>query len=659
MRNAFAAVLLLLFVSAATTLADVSEAQNARWMRVSSPHFTVITDAGEKDGLRIASQFERMRAVFHVLMPSAGDDTGSPITVLALKDRKSFRSVEPAAYLGKNQVDLAGLFLRTPNRNFILLRLDAQGDHPFATVYHEYTHYMLRKSEAWIPLWLNEGLAEFYQNTTLQNKDVLLGQPDANDILYLRQQSLIPLPTLFAVDHNSPYYHDEQKGSIFYAESWALTHLLEVNDRKNNTHQISDYSRRLIAHEDPVAAAQAAFGDLKQLQRALGSYISGASFSQFRLLTPITFTEDSIHAQPIPATQANAIRAGVLLNVDRSAEADTLLQSVLAADPKDALAHETMGDLKLRQHDLDAARSWYSQAVALDQASYLAHYNFAVLTLQTGDRAHDNAVEQSLQSAIKLNPNFAPAADALANFYASRHEHLAEAHHLNLVAIQIEPENLAFRLNSANVLAENGQLPDALRVLKAAKPLAKSLAETDAVITRIDQIERLQATEKQIADQQANRQLETANSTQHIDSTQASNTSVTTGTTTVARRNGRILVVNTPGPGAPAFPTGAPTGPHHTASGTLRNITCTYPTLLTLTLDPSSKPDTPGKPTNPNKPIELYSNNYFKITFTTTYDTDRDILPCTEIEGLKARINYGEVNDPRVAGQIVSIELSK
>ncbi len=645
MRNVFAAALLLFFFSA-TALADDP---NARWTRVTSPHFTVITDSNEKDARRVASQFERMRAVFHVLMPTVGDDAGSSITVLALKNKKSFRTIEPAAYLGKDQLNLAGLFLRTQNRNYILLRLDAEGEHPFVTVYHEYTHYMLRKSEAWIPLWLNEGLAEFYQNTTLQDKDVYVGQPDANDIEYLRQQPLIPLATLLAVDHNSPYYHDEQKGSVFYAESWALTHYLEVNDYKNKTHLISDYSRRLIAHEDPVAAAQAAFGDLKQLGRALSSYISGSSFSQFRLLTPVTFSEDSFHTEPIPATEANSIRAGVLLNVERTAEADALLQSVLAADPKNALAHETMGDLKLRQHDLDAARTWYGEAVALDQASYLAHYNFAVLTLQTGDRTHDETVEASLKSALKLNPNFAPAYDGLANFYASRHRNLAEAHHLNLTAVQIEPENLAYRLNTANVLTENGQFPDALRVLKLAKPLAKSLAETDSVITRIDQIERLEATEKQIADRQAKPQSETAGSPQQTDPTQSS----TTGTTTVARRNGRIVVVNTPGPAAPAFPTGAPTGPHHTASGTLRGITCTYPTLLTLTLETSGKSNTPGKP------VQLYSNNYFKITFTTTYDTTRDILPCTEIEGLKARIDYGEVNDPRVAGQIVAIELSK
>jgi len=33
----------------------------------------------------------------------------------------------------------------------------------------------------------------------------------------LRQNKLLPLATLFTVDHTSPYYHEENKGSIFYA----------------------------------------------------------------------------------------------------------------------------------------------------------------------------------------------------------------------------------------------------------------------------------------------------------------------------------------------------------------------------------------------------------------------------------------------------------
>ena len=66
---------------------------------------------------------------------------GFSIIVLALKDRKSFRTVEPEAYLAKNQLDLAGLFLSAPDKNYILLRLDAgRATDPFSTLVHELAH---------------------------------------------------------------------------------------------------------------------------------------------------------------------------------------------------------------------------------------------------------------------------------------------------------------------------------------------------------------------------------------------------------------------------------------------------------------------------------------------------------------------------------------
>ena len=65
-----------------------------------------------------------------------------------MKDKKAFQALEPEAYLAKGQLELAGLFLRAPDKNYVLLRLDAQGEHPYATVYHEYTHLLLGDAEA-------------------------------------------------------------------------------------------------------------------------------------------------------------------------------------------------------------------------------------------------------------------------------------------------------------------------------------------------------------------------------------------------------------------------------------------------------------------------------------------------------------------------------
>src|SRR5579864_7470781 len=95
------------------------------WIEVRSPHFTVVTNSNEKQGRHIADQFERMRSVFHVALPNLQFDPGVPLVVLAVKDDKDFRALEPEDYLAKGSLKLGGLFLRAPDKNYVLLRLDA------------------------------------------------------------------------------------------------------------------------------------------------------------------------------------------------------------------------------------------------------------------------------------------------------------------------------------------------------------------------------------------------------------------------------------------------------------------------------------------------------------------------------------------------------
>ena len=135
-------------------------------IEVSSPHFTLVTASSEKDARHILDNFERMRWMFRTLFPKVNADPGAPILVLAVRNKKEFQSLEPAEYLAKGQLNLAGYFLSNTDRNFILLRLDGESEHPFSTVYHEYTHLQFRTDEDWMPLWLNEGIAEFFRTLT-------------------------------------------------------------------------------------------------------------------------------------------------------------------------------------------------------------------------------------------------------------------------------------------------------------------------------------------------------------------------------------------------------------------------------------------------------------------------------------------------------------
>ncbi len=630
--------------------------QNAPpWLETKTEHFTVLTDAGDKQARHVAAQFERMHDLFAKLLPHATGDAGSPIVVLALRSRKDMQALEPAAYLQKNALDLAGLFMRKQDGNYILLRLDTNDEHAYSTVYHEYTHYMLRHADH-LPLWLNEGLAEFYQNTDLREKDAILGQPSANDILYLRQQRLLPLPVLFAVDHNSPYYHDEQKGSVFYAEAWALTHMITVADSTEKMQRLNDYYRAVSRGTDPVTAAQEAFGDLGRLQMALETYIRGADYKAFTTQLQSAVSEKSFNVEALPSADADAVRADVLIENGRVAEAQHLIDTVLSEAPNNAQVHESMGMLKLRAGDLGAARKWYSEAVALHSTNFLANYYFGTLSLgEGGEAAKDPAIEAALKRSIELNPEFAPSTEALARLYSIREEHLDEAQRLYIRAIELEPDNIDYRLNAAQLRVARKDLPSALSMLQRTLKIASRPEDVTRVQARISQVQQYQAQlrDEQKQDEPKPRLAATPEVATLTSTGQPVSPAAETGSSTPAEIRGKLtrkpqtFRVITPDH---TFTTASANGPKRTLKGVMHNVGCYRPKGILLSLDSAGKN------------VPLYSNDMYAIPVSAanfTPDPKDFFNPCAEFEGMHASITFAPVEDKTVAGQIVAIELSR
>ena len=617
----------LLLLCLLTAMSCALHAAEQPLVEVASPHFTLVTDAGEKQARHILDNFERMRWMFQTLFPKSNVDPVAPIVVIATKNKKGFQALEPQEYLAKGQLNLAGYFLTTTERNYILLRLDAETEHPFATVYHEYTHLQFRNAAEWMPLWLNEGTAEFFQNTDFHDKQVQLGEPSADDILFLRQNSLIPLPVLFRVDRNSPYYHEENKGSIFYSESWALMHYLQIGDKQNNTHRITDYMTRMSNGEDPVTAAQEAFGNLKALENQLGFYIRQAQYKEF-LLNSAAAPIDPASYRVTVLSQAgyDAFRADLLAYIGRDNDARALLKSAMAAEPSLPGPHETMGYLAFRDNDHEAARKYYQEAIHLNSKDYLVYFEFANLAISNQSSyqgsSPDPEIESSLRTSIQLNPGFAPAYDQLASWFANNHQKLEEAQTLELKAVELDLSNFYYRLNAANLFMMRNKSDEAERVLIAAKKLAKTPAQTAIADGRIEQIASLR----------------------NARAAAASAASAPDTASTIVEVNA-VPVVH-----PPKHPIEPAKGPKHTVLGAIHNVKCDYPSYLEFEVQVAGKP----------KAVALYSSDYFHLDLSALgFQPKAEMNPCHDFDGMKAKILYAESSDKTIDGQIVSIELHK
>jgi tetratricopeptide (TPR) repeat protein len=595
------------------------------WIQVQSPHFVVATNGNEKQARRIADQFERMRSLFHTLFPNLKIDPSSPIVVLAVKNDSDFRALEPQDYLAKGSLRLAGLFVRGPDKNYVLMRLEAEGEHPYATIYHEYTHLVLGKAD-WMPLWMNEGLAEFYQNTDIDGIDARLGQPSVENILFLRQARLLPLPVLFSVDHNSPYYHEENKGSVFYAESWAIIHYIMTTDQQP-PNRLVRYADLLANGADPQSAAATAFGDLKKFQDEIDAYVRRAGFVFFKKKVPTETDPASFKLGSLTAPQSDALRADFLAYNRRTQDARALLDHVLHDEPKNVSAHETMGFIEFSERHIPEAKKWYQQAVELDSQSYLSHYYFAVMSMQESlDTAAETQVENSLRQCIKLNPSFAPAFDRLAVFLGSRGRNLDEAHMMGLSAVTLEPTNVGYRVNVANVLLRMQQGQNAVVVLRNAMKLAKTEEDNELLTRALINAEEFSTAQAEAAERRKRYEEQKKAAEVAAASEQSSDAAP------APRLVRRDFV---------------PSGPHRFVIGVIQAVHCTEPTMeLSVKLGART--------------FNFHSDDYYKVQFSALgFQPNGDLKPCEQLQGRPAKVEYVESADKSQAPQLLSVELHK
>lgn len=140
----------------------------------------------------------------------------------------AFRSREEYAPFRLQSTSFAH-YLHSRRGEYIVLQ-DISPEHYRAAI-HEYTHYIFRMAGLKLPIWLCEGTADFYSSFEVQGTRSILGGVLPSRMRSLVGTEFIPLQTMFAVDHTSPFYNDPSKVTLFYGQSWALVHMLAFHPR--------------------------------------------------------------------------------------------------------------------------------------------------------------------------------------------------------------------------------------------------------------------------------------------------------------------------------------------------------------------------------------------------------------------------------------------
>ncbi|HET7114718.1 MAG TPA: DUF1570 domain-containing protein, partial [Pyrinomonadaceae bacterium] len=242
------------------------------WRSVRTNNLLVIGNADPEKLRQVAAWLEFFHSAFARLVSRNVLDASVPTTVILFRDEASFTPFKPL-YQGR-PANVAGFFQPGEDVNYIAISLDPSERDPFSTAFHEYVHLHLRDNVPGTPLWLNEGLAEFYGSIQFSGGEATLGAPLSHYIRLLRDQELLPLSTLFSIGTNSPHYNEQEKSGIFYGQSWALVHYLMLGGSGARQDQFKRFLQQVSRGEPAAKALEDSFGtSLAVVENELKAYV--------------------------------------------------------------------------------------------------------------------------------------------------------------------------------------------------------------------------------------------------------------------------------------------------------------------------------------------------------------------------------------------------
>ena len=445
-----------------------------RWIRLNSPNFETVSNASEKKSRTLIRELEQFRHVFSELFHLTNDRV--PVTVFIFRNDKSFTPFKPS-HEGK-PASVAGFFQGGRDRNVIALNV-AANENPLHVIFHEYVHLLTSDTPYPWPLWVKEGLAEFYSTFQVRGRELKLGGPIPRHAETLRRARMYSVENLFSIDHDSSEYNETRKQGVFYAQSWALVHYLMLHEKAKLRPQFVRFVQLLWRGVEPVEAFQQAIEvPFKALQSELQKYVRqhGLYSQVFRL--EVVPAAEKIDVAELNESKRQAHLGDLFYYTGRLEEAQVRYKEARRLDPPSLPPREGLALIALREEDRETARGLLEETSEGGSRSYLVHYYYAEMLMDEVSRqselsrAEFESISRPLREAVELAPAFDRPYYLLGRLYRQWGRDLDEGLGFIDRALVLKPRSDYYRMTRADLLL-------ARQDYDAAEQLFRDLAESD------------------------------------------------------------------------------------------------------------------------------------------------------------------------------------
>ena len=369
----------------------------AEWRRVDSPNFVVVGDVGARTLRDVAVQFEGFRETLTRVLSERATSTAVPTVVIVFPSDRAFTPFKPK-YEGRPAA-ISGLFVSRPDVNYIAM-VAGGGPEALRIVFHEYAHLVVANVARNVPAWVNEGLAEYYSTYEVADggRQAVLGRALVHHIQLLNNTPLLKVQTLIGVDHDSPLYNERDRKSVFYAQAWALTHMMLLGEKPLSQELIA-YLQRVDEGTSSTEAWQQAFG-AGDFDRALYEYTRRRTYRAIQYKFPEKLARFDATPTALSPADGEAFLAEFLVHCDRYDEAAARLDAAEKLDPANMRAKAVRAALAIARNDLAAAGKSLSAVEA--PPDWLVAYSAGTSMSEIVQRGTQQPTAEELQTARRL-----------------------------------------------------------------------------------------------------------------------------------------------------------------------------------------------------------------------------------------------------------------
>ncbi|MEI9976225.1 MAG: hypothetical protein WDO73_31775 [Ignavibacteriota bacterium] len=323
-------------------------------MQIRSTHFDLLTTAAEHDGRDMIRHFEQVRGFFlRIFGLKSTEET--PVRIIAFHSEKEFQPYRPnesatAFYHGGSEHDY-----------IVMSRIDSEH---YQVATHEYTHLLIGQLSSPVPVWLNEGLAELYSTLEQVGDQVKVGRPPVGRGRALLDSQWIPLEIVLSVNQDSPYYNEKSRAGMFYSESWALVHMINL-DAGYHPHLAALLDALKTA--DSATAFRIAYGkSVAQVQADLLEYAHRETLHGVAFQAPLETSVEAPKIETHAAMPARLAIADMLSEYPGKLSQATAMYAELARDyPQRWEVQAALGRFEWRERRNSQAVVHFAHAAAL------------------------------------------------------------------------------------------------------------------------------------------------------------------------------------------------------------------------------------------------------------------------------------------------------